>query len=75
MAAVAERPPRDRMPRLRWVGRTAGQKMLDRQARKLLGISGDEFLRRWDSGEYRAIADDPDHPEIRRLAMLIPFAR
>ena len=52
-----------------------GKQLFDYQARKELGISGDEFLRRWDAGEFDAIADDPDHPEIMELAMLIPFAR
>jgi hypothetical protein len=39
------------------------------------GTPGDEFLRAWDTGEFDAIADDPDRPEIMRLAMLIPLAR
>ena len=47
----------------------------DAQARHLMGMSGEEFIRRWDAGEFAAIADDPEHPEIMRLAMLIPFGR
>lgn len=49
-----------------------GLEMLDRQTRRYLGMSGIEFLRRWDAGEY---ADDPDQPGVRRVADLIPFAR
>ena len=52
-----------------------GRRLLDDQARKLLKISGDEFLRRWDAGEYRDVADAPGQRHIMRLAMLIPFGR
>lgn len=60
---------------LQWATREEGRRLFDAQARKLMHMSGDEFLRRWDAGEFAAIADDPDHPEIMRLAMLIPFGR
>jgi hypothetical protein len=49
--------------------------LFDEQARKTLGIAGDEFIRRWDAGEFDGIADDPDRPEIMRLAMMISFGR
>ena len=42
----------------------------DGKARELLGISGDEFVRRWHAGEYDAIADDPAHSDIMYLAIL-----
>jgi hypothetical protein len=48
-----------------------GRAMLDRAAQEVLGISGEEFLVRWDAGEY----EDSDDPAITRVAMLIPFAR
>jgi hypothetical protein len=48
-----------------------GRDMLDRAAREVLNISGDEFLARWDAAEY----ENADDPAITRLAMLIPFAR
>ncbi len=46
------------------------RRFVDDKARSLLGISGEEFLRRWDAGEYDAIADDPAHSDIMYLAML-----
>jgi len=52
-----------------------GRALFDHQARALLGISGDEFLERWERGEYRDVADTPDNRHIVSLAMLIPFAR
>jgi hypothetical protein len=51
--------------------RAEGRAMLDRAAQEVLGISGKEFLSKWDAGDYEA-ADDP---AITRVAMLIPFAR
>lgn len=53
-----------------------GRELFDRNARHHLGISGEEFLRRYDAGEY----DDPDDrtknpPEVMEVAMLIPLVR
>lgn len=42
----------------------------DAQLQELLGIGGDEFLRRWDAGEWDGIADDLEHLDILYLAML-----
>lgn len=61
--------------RIHWPTPDEGRDFFDVQARRLLGISGDEFLRRWDAGEYDELVDDPQHPEILRLAVLIPFTR
>lgn len=54
------------------VNREEGLRMLDVQSQALLGVSAEEFIRRWDAGEYR---DDPDRPEIMRVASLIGLAR
>lgn len=48
-----------------------GKQLLDRRARHHLNISGDEFIRKWDDGEFK----DLDAPRIVRVALLIPFAR
>jgi hypothetical protein len=47
----------------------------DRQARELLGVSGEEFVRRWDAGEYDAVADQPGYTDLVYLAMLRPVDR
>ena len=49
-----------------------GRALFDAAARRHLGISGDEFLAKWDAGEYD---DDPDRPEVLRVAMMMPFGR
>ncbi len=43
--------------------------LFDQHARELLGISGDEFVRRWNAGDYDEIADDGEHYDIIFLAM------
>ncbi len=47
----------------------------DGQARDLMGMSGEEFLRRYDAGEYKDIKDDGEDGHLIMLIMLIPFAR
>ncbi len=37
-----------------------------------MGISGEEFIRRYDAGEYEDAIDDPDHRQILMLVMLRP---
>jgi hypothetical protein len=56
---------------VRELDREAGRELLDEQARKYLGIGGQEFLRRWDAGEIDADEDS----DVMRVAMLAGFAR
>ena len=46
-----------------------GQKLLDRQARRYLGMSGPEFARKWKAKKI----ENPDRPEVMRVAFLLPF--
>lgn len=52
-----------------------GRRLFDQAARKWMGISGEEFIRRWEAGEYWEIADQPGNFHIGDLIMMIPFAR
>jgi hypothetical protein len=45
--------------------------VFDGAARDHLGISGGEFLRRWDAGEYR----DPDAEGVRNVVMYLGLVR
>ncbi|WP_454791692.1 hypothetical protein [Mycolicibacterium lutetiense] len=48
--------------------------LFDRIARTNMGISGTEFLARWDAGEFEGI--DWDSIEgLRAVAMALPLAR
>ncbi|MGH2616767.1 MAG: hypothetical protein ACRDJC_16150 [Thermomicrobiales bacterium] len=49
--------------------------IFDREAQRTLGISGEEFLRRWDNGEYQPVPDDTEGRKIARMSMMISFAR
>jgi len=53
------------------IDESRGRELLDRKAQQLLGVSGDEFLTKWDRGEYR----NSDHTAVMKLATLIPLAR
>lgn len=46
--------------------------IFDRQARRYLGMSGEQYIEAWNAG---AFDDDPDRPEVMRLAMLLPVGR
>jgi hypothetical protein len=72
--SIKTRPEEGVAPPLpgREVSREEGLRMIDRQARRYLGISGAEFLRRWTRGDYAA---DPDQLGVIDVAMLLPFAR
>ncbi len=56
---------------IRWLNEEEARALFDQQAHALLGISGDEFLRRWDAGEYRGIEDDIEHDEVHHMATLM----
>ncbi len=52
-----------------------GRARFDHEARQVIGISGEEFLRRWDAGEYRNLPDTPEGWRIMDVVTLIPFVR
>jgi hypothetical protein len=47
----------------------------DAAVRAQMQMSGEEFIRRWNDGEYVDIADKAGHRHIMGLAMLIPGDR
>lgn len=51
------------------------REIFDYQARKLMGMSGEEFLRRWDNGEFHDLFDKPGHEKLTRLAMKMSLGR
>ncbi len=54
----------------KYISREEGVQLLDEHARTYLGMSGEEFVRRYLAGEI----EDPNRSEVTRVAMLIPFA-
>ncbi len=56
---------------VREVSAAEGREILDQAARRYLKMSGEEFHRRYESGE---LMNGVEHPEVMRVAMLLPFA-
>ncbi len=48
-----------------------GRRLFDAAAQRFLRMSGPEFLRRWDAGDF----NEDDRNEVTHIAMLIPFGR
>lgn len=60
------------LPEVREVSPKEGREIFDNAARRMLGMSGGEFLAAWDRGDF---TDEEDRHEVSAVAMLIPFAR
>jgi hypothetical protein len=63
------------IPEVVWVSPEEGRRMFDEAARELAGMSGDEFIRRYDAGAYADIPDDEKHRNIIELGLMIRFGR
>jgi hypothetical protein len=57
---------------LNYVTPEEGAEILDRQARKYLGMSGKDFVRSYESGELQ---DDDYSSNVMRVSMLIPLTK
>jgi len=60
---------------IHYMSREEGREYFHGEAMKTLGISGDEFLQRWDADEWQPVPDDTEGRRIAELSMMIPFAR
>lgn len=49
------------------------QRIFDEVAQRKLGISGEDFLRRWDEGRFANLSEE--NPRVQEVAMLIPLVR
>jgi hypothetical protein len=49
--------------------------LFDQESRRIVGIPGEEFLAKWDAGQYRNFDDTPEGRELAYLILLIPFGR
>ncbi len=58
-----------------YISAEEGRAMFDAATRRYMGISGEEFIARWEAGEYDEIADSSDHWYVGFLSGLISFAR
>lgn len=56
-------------PHARELTQEEGRRLLDERAHRFLGMSGEEFRRRYKAGEL-----DPDNDHVLGLALLLPLA-
>jgi hypothetical protein len=71
MTEIADRTERG----IRWLSDEEARASFDAEARRVMGMSGDEFLRRYDAGEFRKIHREGENTDFVRLEMLIPWGR
>ncbi|HET8522634.1 MAG TPA: hypothetical protein VFL82_05325 [Thermomicrobiales bacterium] len=62
------------LPPIQWLTEEEANAYFDESAREMLGMSGEEFIRRWNAGEWAGIADTPEHRDKLYLAMLVGLA-
>ena len=67
-------PERDTDDGIIWLEDDEARAYFDAQARELVGMSGEEFLRRLDAGEWEEVIDDGEHSDHLFLAMMRSFA-
>jgi len=65
----------DEIPGVHFVSKQEAREMFDLEAMQTLGISGDEFVRRWEAGEWQPVPDDTQGRKIARLSMSLGFHR
>ena len=60
---------------IRFIDDDEARDLFDRNARRLLGISGEEFLRRYDAGKYNGPLEDGEIDNVRAMIMMLDFVR
>ena len=63
------------LPGIKELTHEEAREFAEAEAQRLLGISMDEFIRRYDAGEYNEVYDTPGHWHIGHLEMLIDVVR
>ena len=58
----------------RELSRQEGRAVFDTVARRYLGMSGEDFLRAWDAGQFETV-DVDEYPGLLGVLMLLPLAR
>lgn len=71
MAITPERSTNE----IRFLDDDESHQFFDVQARRLMNMSGEEFVRKYDAGEFDSELDGPQHGVLAQLVMLLPFGR
>lgn len=67
--------PEPKSDQIHFLSDEESHRLFDSEARRLMNMSGEEFLRRYDVGEFEAEMDGPRHSELVQMVMLIPLGR
>jgi hypothetical protein len=67
--------PEHATSKTRYLNDDESHELFDRQARRLMDMSGEELIRKYDAGEFEAEMDGPQHHALVKLVMLLPFGR
>ena len=65
----------DHVEAIRFLDDDEAREDFNREAQRLLGITGEEFLRRYEAGEYVTPRDDRELRGVMKLVMLGPVGR
>jgi hypothetical protein len=60
---------------IRYLDDEESHQLFDREARRLMNMSGEEFIRKYDAGDFEGEMDGPQHHALVKLVMLLPFGR
>jgi hypothetical protein len=60
---------------VQFVNEEEAYEVFDYQSRKLVGMPAEEFLSRWDAGEFHELFDKPGHEKLTYLVMLMSLVR
>lgn len=63
------------LPPTIWLTQEESWAEFDRRAREVAGVSGEEFIRRLDAGEYDNTPDDPEHWDLIDLSSWVALGR
>ena len=63
------------LPSVVWLPPEEARRQFDEMARERVGMSGDEFIRRLDAGEFLDLPDDFEHSAYAELTILSSFGR
>ncbi len=65
----------DELPQMIWLTPEESEREFDQLARELVGMSGDEFIRKLKAGEFLDIPDDEEHRAFATLAVMSGVGR
>lgn len=70
MVAKSKAKPRARLPPVRVLNEAESRAFIDARARERLGMSVDEFERKWQAAEF----ENPDQGDLIGIAILLGLA-